>query len=133
MERSRKLGRGNDGRYFETGYPVEFQLKGTSVARVSRESIGFDLAVRNYNLIVSRKEMATPYYLFLVCFGPDVEEWADVGTDALRLNASAYWWRQAGPGSENARSVRIEIPASNRLTPRTVADMLRRSQEKFAT
>src|SRR4029077_2667969 len=94
-----------DDGFFENGYPVEFQLKGTSIATISQDAIRFDLKVRNYNLIVSRKLTATPYYLFLVCFGPDPAQWvsADAG---LTLNASAFWWTASTAQSENNTSVR---------------------------
>jgi|SRR5450755_993221 hypothetical protein len=58
---------GKDG-YFETGFPIEFQLKGTAVAGRASGLIKHDLRARNYNLIVSRSVNAIPYYLFLVCF-----------------------------------------------------------------
>src|SRR4051812_29149144 len=59
--------------YFETGYPVDFQLKGTTRVTDFSSSLPYDLKVRNYNLIVGRRPAATPYYLFLVCFGAELE------------------------------------------------------------
>ena len=118
--------------YFETGFPVEFQLKGTSVATVVTNIVKYDLRVRNYNLIVTRKPTATPYYLFLVCFGSDPAQWA-VADTALRLNASAFWWTGSGMPSENAASVRIEIPTENRLTSEAIVNILNASEARFAT
>jgi hypothetical protein len=120
---------GADG-YFETGFPVEFQLKGTAVAGQTAGSFKYDLRARNYNLIVSRPARATPYYLFLVCFEQDVANWAVVEPQRLVLNASAFWWRQSGKRTENAASVRIEISDENRLTPGTIRSMLDASRAR---
>ena len=53
--------------YHEYGYPIEFQLKGTTVA-TQQDIVRYDLNARNYNLVVTRGRLATPCYLFLVCF-----------------------------------------------------------------
>lgn len=115
----------------ETGFPIEFQLKGTTVARRSGDAIRHDLRVRNYNLIVSRRVFAIPYYLFLVCFEPATETWAVAEDDRLVLNASAFWWTQSGNRTENTATVRIEISQANRLTPDALRSMLDASQMRF--
>jgi len=117
--------------FFETGFPVEFQLKGTSIAVIERDLVRYDLRVRNYNLIVSRKPTATPYYLFLVCFGSNRSQWI-VADTALTLNASAFRWTASGPPSPNVASVRIEIPVVNRLTFDAITTMLKASEARFA-
>src|SRR5262249_35533482 len=85
----------NDG-YFESGYPVEFQLKGTTQAAGESNVIKFDLKARNYNLIVTRSETETPCYLFLVRFDSDSERWMTVEPERLILNAAGFCGR--GPG-----------------------------------
>jgi hypothetical protein len=47
-----------NGKYVEAGFPVDFQLKATSVADVEGEHVHFDLRVRNYDLIVTRETIA---------------------------------------------------------------------------
>lgn len=124
--------RGDDG-YFETGFPVEFQLKGTTVAAVQGAgAIRYDLAARNYNLIVSRPKTATPYYLFLVCFDRDPASWATIDRDRLMLRASAFWWTESRAKTENTSSVRIEIPVANRLTFDAIVGMLNASEARFS-
>src|SRR6267142_3101806 len=100
---------GDDG-YFETGFPIEFQLKGTTVGAVAADIVKYDLRARNYNSIVTRQKAAIPYYLFLVCFVRDPARWAVVDADTLVLNASAFWWTDSRNRTENVASVRIEIP-----------------------
>lgn len=122
----------DDDGYMETGAPVDFQLKGTTRADSSLDVIKFDLSARSYNLIVGRRETATPYYLFLVCFDLEAENWLTVEAERLILNASAFWWTRSGVRTANRFSVRIELPTRNRLTPTVIGDMLRASQERFA-
>jgi len=123
--------RGDDG-YFETGFPVEFQLKGTTVAVRGSNAIKYDWKARNHNLIVTRPKTATPYYLFLVCFDLDTATWALVDKERLVLNASAFWWTEFSKRADNASSVRIEIPAANRLTLDAIGAMLDASRARFA-
>jgi len=122
---------GADG-YFETGFPIEFQLKGTAVAGATSGHMKHDLRVRNYNLIVSRSVHATPYYLFLVCFDQVAANWAVVEPQKLVLNAAAFWWRQFGTRTENTASVRIEVSEENRLTPAAIRAMLDASRARVS-
>ena len=121
----------HDDGYFETGFPVEFQLKGTAVGTRESHAVKYDLKARNYNLIVTRRKSATPYYLFLVCFGSDAAKWAVADAEALVMNASAFWWTDSNIRTENTASVRIEIPVANRLTSDAIDAMLRLSQTRF--
>jgi Domain of unknown function (DUF4365) len=123
--------RSEDGRYIESGFPVDFQLKGTTVAAKDETQIRFDLAARNYDLIVTRSRIATPYFLFLVCFPPSIDAWAVIRPDRLILNASAFWWTDSGEKTTNTASIRVAIPSSNRLTPVSMSDMLESSQGRF--
>ena len=118
------------GRFVESGFPVDFQLKGTTVASVREELVRYDLKVRNYDLIVSRSPMGTPYYLSLVCFN-STADWFALSPSELILRASAFWWTEAGPRTSNSATARIDIPIKNRLTSDAIEDMLRVSKERF--
>ena len=120
---------GQDG-YFETGFPIEFQLKGTAVAGRTSGLIKHYLRARNYNLIVSRSVNAIPYYLILVCFDEVTANWAVVEQQKLVLNAAAFWWKGSGKRTENSASVRIEISEQNRLTPGAIRGMLDASRAR---
>jgi hypothetical protein len=121
-----------DDGYVESGYPVEFQLKGTTQGTDEGDLIKFDLKVRNYNLIVTRSEVETPCYLFLVRFDADSERWMTVEPERLILNASGFWWKHTGVRTRNTSSVRIEIPIANRLTSAAMGGLLRASRERFS-
>lgn len=118
-------------RYVESGFPVDFQLKGTAIAAAESEHVRYDLKVRNYDLIVTRPGTATPYYLFLVCFRSNQREWILVEDERLLLGASAFWWTASGQQTLNTTSVRLRIPAQNRLTLKAISDMLVASKERF--
>ena len=60
--------RTTENRYIETGFPVDFRVKGTTAAELNADHVRYDLRARNHDLIVTRPQFATPYYLFLVCF-----------------------------------------------------------------
>lgn len=91
--------------FIPSGFPVDFQLKGTTIASVREERVQYDLKVRNYDLIVSRPVLGTPYYLFLVSFDGDLEEWFALKPSELILKASAFWWTEAGPRTTNSSTV----------------------------
>jgi hypothetical protein len=118
-------------RYVESGYPVDFQLKGTTTAELDAKEVNYDLNVRNYDLIVTRDELATPYYLFLVCFGKDGERWMTHDKQSLALNASAYWWVNRASPSLNRSSVRVKIPLANVLTTAAIDVMLDGARDRF--
>jgi hypothetical protein len=118
-------------RFIPSGFPVDFQLKGTTVAAIREDRIQYDLKVRNYDLIVGRAALGTPYYLFLVCFDDDPESWFALRPAELILKASAFWWTETGPKTANSSTVRLRIPPENRLTPDAIEGMLRASKERF--
>lgn len=122
----------SDNRFIESGYPVDFQLKGTTIASIDAErGIRYDLSARNYNLLVERDPSATPYYLFLVCFGAGSDNWVVEEPERLTLTASSFWWKQSGGASENTSSVRISIPLEQRLNTTALADILQSARNRF--
>jgi hypothetical protein len=117
--------------FIPSGFPVDFQLKGTAVAKIRKERVRYDLKVRNYDLIRDRSARGTPYYLFLVSFDGPLEEWFALKPNELILRASAFWWTEAGSRTTNSSTINIGIPLENRLTPDAIENMLRASKERF--
>jgi hypothetical protein len=118
-------------RFIESGFPVDFQLKGTTTAAIIGSNVIYDLKVRNYDLIVERGVSATPYYLFLVSFGKNADRWIVEAPEELILSASAYWWTHTGQSSDNTSSVRIEIPVTQRLSVLSLKDILEATRKRF--
>jgi Domain of unknown function (DUF4365) len=117
--------------YVPSGFPIEFQLKGTTAARIVDANVIFDFKVRNYNLVATRHPRGIPLYLFLVCFGSNADQWVVEEGTQLTLGASAYWWMTSDAQSRNVSSVRIRIPVANRLTSPAIEDMLQATKERF--
>ena len=118
-------------KFIPEGFSVEFQLKGTTVTTIQRDYVLYDLNVRNYDLIVGRSAVATPLYLFLVCFDSEAENWIAIQKKELILRASAYWWKQSAVPTGNLSTVRIEIPVACRLTSNAIEEMLEASRNRF--
>jgi len=120
------------GRFVESGFPVDFQLKGTTTAEISDGVVSYDLKVRNYDLIVERGALAAPYYLFLVCFGKEVARWIVQTPEELILSASVYWWTHIGERSRNTSFVRINVPTAQRLNVQSFEGILQAAKLRFA-
>jgi Domain of unknown function (DUF4365) len=117
--------------FVPAGFPIEFQLKGTTTAKIVDANVIFDLDVRSFNLVATRHPRGIPLYLFLVCFGSDLDQWIGEEDEQLTLRASAYWWMTSDNASRNVSSVRIKAPVANRLTSRAIADMLQAANKRF--
>jgi hypothetical protein len=118
-------------RFAESGFPVDFQLKGTTTAISEGSEIAYDLKVRNYDLIVERELLAAPYYLFLVCFPADTGRWIVQTSEELILYASAYWWTGVGPPSSNSSTIRIRVPEAQSLSVRSLEEILQAARQRF--
>jgi len=118
-------------KFIPDGVAVEFHIKGTTSAKVYKDFVEYDLNVRNYDLIVRRSPIATPLYLFLVCFCSETDDWAATQKEQLILKASAYWWRRSGALTKNSSTLRIEIPIVSRLTANALQYMLEGSKNRF--
>jgi hypothetical protein len=121
------------GRYIESGFPVDFQLKGTTTAKFFEQYILFDLKARNHDLIASRESSAVPYYLFLICFSADPKDWFREELEGIFLRATAFWWTTFAAPSGNTSVVRIQIPMHNRLTAQSIDAILEASKDRFGT
>jgi hypothetical protein len=117
-------------RFVPSGFPIDFQLKGTSRASEDDDTVSFDLKARNFDQIVSRTAAETPLYLFLICFDPNRESWLTVDGRRLVLNASAYWWRDRSGPTGNSTKVRLNIPAANRLDVGSMVALLESSNDR---
>jgi hypothetical protein len=117
-------------RFIPSGFPIDFQLKGTSTGFQSGGFINYDLKARNYDIIVRRKAQETPFYLFLVCFSSESDRWLELGSERLILNASAFWWRDHSDETKNSTTVRLRIPASNRLTSDAMFSLFKSPQDR---
>ncbi|MBK5962285.1 hypothetical protein CCR97_29450 [Rhodoplanes elegans] len=120
-------------KFIPTGAAVDYQLRTTAIAVVDEDGFAFDIDARTYDLIVERTHAAARLYLIVVCFGADAGRWMALDRQRLILNASAFWWTASAPPTRNVSTVRVLIPASNRVTPDTIVELLAAAAERHAT
>lgn len=120
------------GGYAETGFPVDFQIKGTTTAEFSPQEVSYDLAIRSYNLILARPADAVPYYLFLVCFPASHAEWVEHRAGKLIVNAAAFWWTDQGDASTNRSHKRIRVPMANVLNRDAISRLLSVARKRYS-
>jgi hypothetical protein len=111
-----------DGRFVDTGYILQCQLK--SSVRWSEDSgyIVYDMEAEAYNRLIDREGGGC--ILVLLCLPQKVEEWLSVTVDELVMRKSCYWLYLEGERTENSGSKRVKIPESQRFVPDTVETLL---------
>lgn len=114
------------GEYIPTGKIISLQVKSTTDEQVSsfKESVKYDLAIRNYNILIQRKNYTdsfmrySPYVLITVVLPKNREDWLQKESEEqLNLKAKAYWYypKNKDEISKNLSSKRINIPTKNRV------------------
>lgn len=121
----------SDDGFYETGYPVDFQLKATSNAAETNTEVVFDLKIANYNKIVTRPANAAPYYLLLVCFSGPEEEWCKISGERLCLSAKSYWWTGNEVSASNTSTKRLRIPQQQRFSIHAISNMLNEAEARY--
>lgn len=112
------------GEYIPTGKIISLQIKSTTEGNVleSAEYLKYDLAVRNYNILVQRKyytnsfKRYSPYILITVILPKNKEEWIREkvhGQPNLKVKGYWYYPNEQNEISKNLSSKRIEIPIKN--------------------
>jgi len=116
-------------RYRQNGESIHFQLKCTTEAGVERQDdlVRYDLAVKNYNDLVERRDAVPPLYLLLYVIPQAQAEWVldEQAAARLVLRGQGYWFcPEAGATqSVNQHTVRIHIPAANRASLEMIPEM----------
>jgi len=114
------------GAYIPSGKIISLQIKCTSEESITRTSthLKYDLAVRNYNLLIQRQYYTnsfrrySPYLLITVITPKDKSNWMiENNNGELKLKVNAYWYlpNQKSQLSTNKSSKRIEIPLENSI------------------
>jgi len=112
------------GEYIPSGKIISLQIKCTSEESTTQTSthLKYDLAVRNYNLLIQRQYYTdtfhrfSPYILITVIVPKQKEDWMiESSLGELHLKIKAYWYlpQPKNQISKNKSSKRIEIPLEN--------------------
>jgi Domain of unknown function (DUF4365) len=110
-------------RRVESGFSLSFQLKASTQWQLDSTQVVYDLEAKTYNDLILRRSIraATPCILILLALPTNAEQWLICEEMQLR---SCYWEYLSGSPSENRASVRIRIPRSQRLTPKSLLTLI---------
>jgi hypothetical protein len=116
----------SDGRRFESGWSIDFQLKASKNCGLEESFVVFDLEADTYRQLLTRRDNgAIPIVLILMALPKDVTKWLVHTEDVLELRHCCYWWRVEGDWSDNTASVRIRIPRTQQLNPESLVQLLK--------
>lgn len=106
-------------RFLDSQFMLHFQLKSTTVAGIvdAGNDIKYDLEVKNYNDLVSRREELLQLHLVVVVLDSNPPACVSIDEEMLALAGKAYWYlpTEGATPSENATQIRITIPKGNQL------------------
>lgn len=113
-------------RRVESGFSLSFQLKASTLWQLDPTHVIYDLEVKTYNDLILRRSIktATPCILILLALPADSTDWLICDESELRLQGTCYWEYLSGNPSTNRSSIRIRIPRSQRLTPKSLLTLM---------
>ncbi|WP_238015559.1 DUF4365 domain-containing protein [Dactylosporangium sp. AC04546] len=104
---------------------IEVQVKSWSTPNGSAAAWRYRMRAEHFNELAGGA-FYLPRYLFLVVVPADAEQYTSVADDALRLHHAGYWASFAHLSLvAGARSVTVDVPRRNLLTPTTLRDLFR--------
>ncbi len=112
------------GRYFETGFGINFQLKSSVDVVFEDGFVVYDLESKNYNDLVYETTML-PNILVLFVLPHDEQLWLNVDREHLSIRHCAWWCSLAGLApTQNSESKRIRIPIEQVFDPSNLIKMM---------
>ncbi len=96
-------------RHEDGGTQVDLQLRSTTRAHVSADSVRYDLDVRTYDLL--RRLPRVPRILVVLVLPDDERQWLTLSSEELVIRHAAYWYALRGAEPIAATSsIRLTIP-----------------------
>jgi len=106
----------SNGRYSESGFGIQFQLKATAHITPKDGRLIYDLEVKNYNDLI-KNDVGMPRILILYVMPKDKSEWLIINSEYTILKKCAWWYSLKGSKiTKNKNRVRIYIPDNQILT-----------------
>lgn len=113
-----------NGRYFESGFGLGFQLKSSCDVSYQDGMVLYDLESKNYNDLVMERT-SFPNILILFVLPEDESIWLDFSPDRLIIQRCAWWCSLEGqPPTPNISSKRIKIPEQQVFSPDELQKMM---------
>lgn len=114
-----------NGRRFQSGFLLHFQLKASTQWQQDGDRIIYDLEVKTYNdLLEMQASGAIPCILILLTLPKDRERWLECTKTRVTIGGGCYWYYPSGSATTNKESKRIRIPQQQLLTPESVIALL---------
>ena len=116
-----------DGRIFETGIALDYQLKATTNFEAKDGTVIYDLEAKTYKDFLNTFELSKRI-LILFCLPKESEDWVKITEDCMELRKCCYWWdyndKVEEKGIDNKSSVRIKISRSQIFDHKSLKKLL---------
>ena len=113
-----------NGRYFENGIGLNFQLKSSCNVTFENGQVIYDLESKNYNDLIIESTML-PQILVLFVLPIDEEDWISISTEQFSLKKCAWWCSLEGlPPTRNSATKRISIPEEQVFSPQALISLM---------
>jgi hypothetical protein len=112
----------DNGKYVDTGYILNCQVKATSNFEIQGDNIAYDMDAEDFNKLATWEGGSCVLILF--CLPKTSEEWLSVNEEELILKRCCYWAQISDPPTTNKSSRRITISRSQLFTPESVNYLL---------
>ena len=115
-----------NGKYHESGFSFDFQLKASKNCSIDETSIIYDFDADTYNYLCSRAQAkhTTPIVLLLLVLPQDESEWLSVSPEQMILKKACYWMKIEGNFTKNSTTQRIQIPQSQLFDVSAIQSLL---------
>lgn len=122
-----RISKSPDGSLYEDGTTIDFQLKATMNAKISKDTVSFTLKPKDYNKLIERTKTGPPFMLILLALPKDEQEWASFSEDCTVLRKCCFWrYLNNEKRTKNSSTATIHFPRENLLTPDIIASELDR-------
>jgi hypothetical protein len=97
----------------ESGYRIDIQARSTTLARIGRKHVRYDVDVPTYEML-RYADAGCPRILVVLVLPASERLWLTQSQKQLALRRCAYWVSLRGsPRTKNRRSVRVRLPRVN--------------------
>lgn len=108
---------------------LDAQVKCTTLAAEKNGFITYPLAVKNYNKLIKIKSFV-PQILIIVLVPKTIDDWLNISERETLMKKCGYWVSlRGGKPTNNTKTVTIEIPKDNLLTPETISKLMKQAAE----
>ena len=112
------------GRYVESCFGINFQLKSSCDVAFENGHVVYDLESKNYNDLVEESSML-PNILILLVLPTDSNDWLEVTADQLVMKRCAWWCSLEGQEpTTNQTTKRIFIPDGQIFSPAALIGLM---------